>query len=133
MPRTNLGPEKKGLRQKWRQEDIINAINAVRARTKTLNEAPRSNNVPKATLSRKLKKDIDPKILANETLGRKPTLPAELEKQLVEYCLLMESKFYGLTRNDIRRMAYQLAARNGISNQFTGGRRIYLFIYLFIY
>ena len=119
MPRSKLGPEKKGLRQKWRAEDMLNAINAVRARTKTLNEAARCFNVPKATLSRKVaKRDVDPNVLANEKLGRKPTLPCKIEKELVEYCLLMERKFYGLTRNDIRRMAYQLALRNGISNQF---------------
>lgn len=119
MPRSKLGPEKNGLRQKWRPADMLNAISAVREKTKTLNEAARCFNVPKATLSRKVaKRDVDPQILVNEKLGRKPILPLQIEKELVEYCLLMERKFYGLTRNDIRRMAYQLAARNGISNNF---------------
>ncbi|CAM1314543.1 Uncharacterised protein r2_g2517 [Pycnogonum litorale] len=31
----------------------------------------------------------------------------------------MEIMFYGLCRNDIRKMAYQLAERNGISNPFS--------------
>ncbi|KAJ4425867.1 hypothetical protein ANN_27493 [Periplaneta americana] len=64
------------------------------------------------------KRDVDPNILVKERLGRKPILPEKIEKELVEYCLLMESKFYGLTRNDIRRIAYQLAVRNGIRNNF---------------
>jgi len=30
----------------------------------------------------------------------------------------MERKFYGLTMADVMRLAYQLAVRNGIKNQF---------------
>ena len=30
----------------------------------------------------------------------------ELETELVEYFLIMESKFYGLTRQDVWRVAY---------------------------
>jgi hypothetical protein len=32
--------------------------------------------------------------------------------------LLMERKFFGLTIADVMRLAYQLAVRNGIKNQF---------------
>ncbi|XP_025420899.1 uncharacterized protein LOC112691002 [Sipha flava] len=32
----------------------------------------------------------------------------------------MESKFYGLTRNDIKRLAYQLAVKNKIEHPFSG-------------
>lgn len=32
----------------------------------------------------------------------------------------MEAKFYGFTRMDVRKMAYQLAVRNGIVNPFRG-------------
>ncbi|KAJ4425741.1 hypothetical protein ANN_27937 [Periplaneta americana] len=115
MPRSKLGPEKKGIRQTWQPESTLNAIKAVREKTKTLNEAARCFNVPKATL---FKRDVDPNILVKEKLGRKPILPEKIEEELVEYCLLMESKFYGLARNDIRRIAYQLAVRNGIRNNF---------------
>jgi hypothetical protein len=41
-----------------------------------------------------------------------------LEEELVKYILLMEETFYGLTRNDLRRMAYALASRNGIKHPF---------------
>lgn len=122
MPRKKLGPENKVLRQKWRSEDMLNAIFSVQGKNKTLSEAARCFNVPKATLFRMLAKcDIEPPILAKEQLGRKPTLPLQIENELVKYCLLMEKKFYGLTQNDIRRMAYQLAVRNGISNNFNNG------------
>lgn len=120
MPRTQLGPTKKNVRQQWNSEDMENAIRAVREKKKTLSEASSCFNVPKATLCRKVNDtEKSPKELANTKLGRKPTLPADLEKDLVEYCVLMESKLYGLTRNDIRRMAFQLATRNGIQTPFT--------------
>jgi len=51
-------------------------------------------------------------------LGRKQVLPREAENDLAEYCLLLERKFFGLTMADIMHLAYQLAVRNGIKNQF---------------
>lgn len=43
----------------------------------------------------------------------------DMEKELVEYMLLMESKFYGLTRADFQRIAYQLCVKNGVKHSFT--------------
>jgi hypothetical protein len=37
---------------------------------------------------------------------------------MAEHCLLIERKFIGLTTADVKRLAYQLAVRNGIKNQF---------------
>jgi hypothetical protein len=53
-------------------------------------------------------------------LGRKTVLGNVLENQLLNYDLVMESKFYGLTRNDIKRLAYQLAVKNKIEHPFSG-------------
>ena len=36
-----------------------------------------------------MKRDFDPVPIANEKLGQKPTLPQEIEEQLVDYCLAM--------------------------------------------
>jgi hypothetical protein len=58
-----------------------------------------------------------PKEAARSKLGRKIVLLFySLEEELVKYILLMEEKFYGLTRNDLRKMAYALASRNGIKH-----------------
>jgi hypothetical protein len=51
-------------------------------------------------------------------LGRKQVLPCEGENDLAEYCLLLERNFFGLTMADVMHLAYQLAVRNGIKNQF---------------
>ncbi|KAI5696546.1 hypothetical protein M8J76_008062 [Diaphorina citri] len=51
-------------------------------------------------------------------LGRKPCLPTELEQDLVKYLLEMESIYHGLTRQDVRVMAFSLAKHNNISHTF---------------
>ena len=51
-------------------------------------------------------------------MGRKQVFPGEGENDLAEHCLLMERKFLGLTMADVMCLAYQLAVRNGIKNQF---------------
>lgn len=104
--------------QRWRLEDMIKAIKAVQEQTKSLKEAAHCFNVPEATLRRKAKTDVDPNIFANVKLSRKPLFTPEMEKTLVECCQLIEKKFHGLTRNDIKQMAYQMAIKNRISNQF---------------
>jgi hypothetical protein len=45
-------------------------------------------------------------------------LPCEGENDLAEHCLLVERKFWGLTMADVMCLAYQLAVRKGIKNQF---------------
>jgi len=82
-------------------------------------KASRLFNIPQTTLQRYVK---DRQKSSSETvttkLGRKQVLPCEVETDLAEHCLLMERKFFGLTMADNMRLAYQLAVRNGIKNQF---------------
>ncbi|CAB3251125.1 unnamed protein product [Arctia plantaginis] len=72
-----------------------------------------------STLKR-LVKDFEESLdlLVHKPLGRKPVLPPVLEKKLVEYILFMEARYFGLTRMDVRKMAYQLALKNNFKNQF---------------
>jgi len=51
-------------------------------------------------------------------LGRKQVLPCEAENDLAEHCLLLERKCFGLVIADVMLLAYQLAVRKGIKNQF---------------
>ncbi|KAI5715791.1 hypothetical protein M8J77_022459 [Diaphorina citri] len=118
MPR-----KKKSLSQKnrhsWRKEDMELAIKSIREKEMGLKKAAKSYNVPKTTLRRL---SLDPNVsyvnLEVPKLGRKPILTDELEKKLVEYLQIMEAKYYGLTRMDVRRMAYQLAVKNNLSHKF---------------
>lgn len=95
------------------------AINAVRQKVEDIKRAVKMYSGPGSTLKRLVKDpQVSLELLVHKPLGRKPVLPAEQEKKLVEYILFMESKYYGLTRMDVRKMADQLAVKNGILNTF---------------
>ena len=106
-------------RKKWDPERIKAPIEAMRYKEMGNYKASRVFNVPQRTLQRYVK---DWQKSSSETvktkLGRKQVLPCEAENDLAEYCLLMERKFFGLTMADVMRLAYQLAVRNVIKNQF---------------
>ena len=51
-------------------------------------------------------------------------LPPALEDELVEYIRKMEQMFFGLTTRDVRRLAYQLAEKNGLNNTFNKEKKI---------
>ncbi|XP_023238520.1 uncharacterized protein LOC111637281 isoform X2 [Centruroides sculpturatus] len=121
MPKTQLN-KNNHKRQTWSQEKMAEAVSMVREKKMGLKKAAKFYEVPKTTLrTLSLQADIRPEQFVKKTLGRKPILPEDIEKQLVEYILSMESIFYGLTRMDLRRMAFQLAVRNKIPNQFKEG------------
>jgi hypothetical protein len=43
-----------------------------------------------------------PEKLVNVHLGRRNVLPSELEYKLLEYCIIMDQRYYGLRRQDIK-------------------------------
>jgi len=106
-------------RKKWDPERMKKAIAAIRNKEKGSYKASRIFNVPQTTLEHYVK---DWQKSSSETvktkLGRKQVLPCEAENDVAEHCLLVERKFCGLTVADIMCLAYQLAVRNGIKNQF---------------
>lgn len=115
MPKT---PKEKKKRL-WSEESMKKAIEAIRTKQMGWKKAAKTFEVPKTTLMRlSMEKYGAPAKAASVRAGRPTVLPPELEEQLREYCLVMESTFFGLTRRDLRRMAYQLAERNGIKHPF---------------
>lgn len=97
------------------------AIIAVRQHEMGTLKAAKTFNVPRSTLQRSARKvELQPVEAARIKLGRKSVLGNNLEDELVRYILEMEAKFHGLTRKDVRRMAYTLATRNHIKHPFGG-------------
>jgi hypothetical protein len=43
---------------------------------------------------------------------------SEPENKLLEHCIIMDQRYYALRRQDIKRMAFQLAIRNGLKHAF---------------
>lgn len=109
-----------GRRKSWVKQDMLRAINSVQNGGIGYKKAAELFHVPRTTLYRLAnKKDITPTNAVNTKLGRPSVLPQILEDELVEYLLLMEKTFNGLTKSDVKRMAYQLATRNNLQHTFS--------------
>ncbi|KAG8286673.1 hypothetical protein J6590_054514 [Homalodisca vitripennis] len=121
MPRKVLNPrKKKHNRQFWDQDKMKAAIEAVSEKKMGFLKASKEFSVPRTTLQRLVHLGIPPEEAVSRKLGRKPIMPSDMEDELVHYLLLMEQKFYGLTRDDVRCLAFQLCERNGVDHPFSG-------------
>ena len=56
--------------------------------------------------------------LVNVHLGRRTVLPSERENKLLEYCIIMDQRYYGLRRQDIKHMDFHLVIRHGLKQPF---------------
>ena len=73
-------------------------------------KASKTFGIPKTTLIRRvMDKNKFPKG-TNKFLGNKTSvLPRELEDELCSYILSMEERLFGLTKDDLRSMVFELA------------------------
>lgn len=117
----NCKSSKRKRRQSWNSEDMEKAVRDVRNKRLGFLKAAKVYNVPKTTLFRLAKMGEGSSKPTKARMGRKTLLPPALEAQLVEYLLEMEKKFFGLTRRDVKVMAYQLARANGLNWQGNSG------------
>nr|XP_047137615.1 uncharacterized protein LOC124814102 [Hydra vulgaris] len=102
----------------WTKEDMKKAIFAYRNDKIGLNAVCAKYGIPKPTLKRHMNHQ---NIFANESnkqLGRCSILPPEVEKELVEHVLKLESCMFGINRIDLRRLAFEIAKINKIPHQF---------------
>nr|CAH7747809.1 unnamed protein product [Callosobruchus chinensis] len=101
---------------------MISAVAAVQTKKMGYLKASKTFSVPRATLFRFVKEKTDSIAeVVDKPIGRKPVLDRDIESHLVDYILVMEGLFYGLTRMDLRRLAYQVAVQNNIENPFREG------------
>jgi hypothetical protein len=94
------------------KENIIKAIKAVRNKEMGCLAAAKQYSVPRSILCDYVRSNWDPCQDTWSKLPRKPIIPPTLEEKLVEYLLLIEWKYFGCTRDDVRRLALQLAVQN---------------------
>lgn len=104
-------PKKCEIR-KWVAEDMRRAIEAVRDGKMGILLASKTFGVPQTTLQRNARSDKTIKEVLESKLGRPTTLSADMENELVRYILEMESRYWGLTRADIRSLCFQIATIN---------------------
>lgn len=80
----------KSVYGKWKQEDLKQALVAV-SEGVGINEAARMYSVPQTTLKRYKSKGLTTVV----AIGHPTDLPAEIEADLVQHLLQLETMFYG--------------------------------------
>lgn len=114
-----------GKRCKWTEESMLNALSTVKDENMSLKKAAKNFAVPRTTLKRKLQvleQGREVKII--HPPGRSPVLTRDNELELVKLILDLESKLFGLTIADVRRLVFQFCERNQIVNPFNKERKI---------
>jgi len=106
----------------WDKENMIKAIKAVRNKEMGYLAAAKKYNVPCSTLCDYVRPNWDPFQATQSKLGHKAIIPAALEEKLVEYLVLIEQKYFGCTRDNVRRLAFRLTVQNKIPNSFSIAR-----------
>ena len=103
-------------RGSYGQERLQQALQDVR-RGIALKSASRLYGIPPKTLRRH--RDGKVQNPGKVFLGPKsPVLPEPFETELVTYIKYMEASLYGLTVNDVRHIAFELANKSGLSHPF---------------
>ena len=110
-----------GVRAAWNEDAMKSAIEAVRQTQMGLNQAAKYFVVPKATLQRHVKGLNKRSREGEKQLGRPQDLTEEMEQDLVSH--ILESRFYGLTRSSVLKLAYQIAARNNVTTRFNDDKQ----------
>lgn len=78
------------------------------------NEVCRQYNIPKPTFNRHFKDLNNTANGETKLIGKQTTLPAEVERALVNHILRFESLMFGLTITDVRKLVFDIAERNKI-------------------
>lgn len=114
-------PQKRKYGQ-WNPEEMRRALSDFREKKAGLNEVCKKYLIPKKTFLRHLRGEVKrPLITTNPRSynGRNTVLPPEVEDELVKYILLMEELLFGLTIDDVRKLAFDILEANGhIANRF---------------
>ena len=116
MPRTY---KRKTNRMGYGDSALENALKSLK-KGMSLKQASKLHGIPKRTLRRH--RDGVTVRPGKARLGRYDTaLPAEVEDSLKEHIFYMESRLFGLSNLELRRLAYSIAERCGIKHPFKNG------------
>lgn len=97
----------------WDCEQLKAALGAIR-NGRSIREVSRAFNIPRSTLQKRLKQNSD----AGPSLGRKPVFSTVEEKCLAEHVIHLSKLFYGISRQEIKKCAYDYALKNNLTCPF---------------
>lgn len=118
--------EKKTKRGEWSIKAMKTAIDKVLSKEMGYRKAATAYAVPQTTLERYVKKMKEGgEVAIGLPLGpKKPIFTRSEEDEMVAYLKHMEERLFGLTTVDLRRLAYQLAVKNGKTHSFNSDREM---------
>ncbi|XP_059061706.1 tigger transposable element-derived protein 6-like [Achroia grisella] len=106
-------------------ENMKQPIDAVLSKTAGYRKAAHLYSVPQTTLKRHVAKIRKGELSLDSTLGNfKPVFSEKEEEELVSYIIEMEKRLFGLTTIVLRKLAYQLAEKNGKTHKFNHDKKI---------
>ena len=110
--------KRKSNRGSWCELDMERALQEVQEASTSIAAASRQYSIPLGTLHRHLKTGSTKKVL-----GRyKTVFSPEMELEIVKYAKELDQKFFGLTKESLKELAYILAERNRLQNPFVNGK-----------
>ena len=107
----------KGLRGAWSLDNLQKAVNSVLTHGMSQKKAATIYMIPRQTLRRHLEKAKNGDGV-EKVLGRPRILTTDDENELVSVIIDMERRLFGLTKMDIRRLAYRYCEVNDIQHNF---------------
>ena len=112
----------------WSEDSMKMAIEAVEKKDLSIRKAANVFNIPKDTLHRRLKgtlKYLPAGKKEHHALGRfRSVLSPKQEEDLTDYKIKMDEAFYGLSIQDIRRVVFEFAEKNGIAHPFNKEKKM---------
>lgn len=108
--------KRKTNRGSWTEETMQKAMDE--AKTSSIRSASKTYGVPIGTLHRHIKKG-DP----SRKLGRfQPVFSKELEQKICDLAIERDTLFYGLTKDSLKELAFEVAKLNKISHPFSSNK-----------
>lgn len=99
--------------------DMEKAMRACKDDGKSLRAAAGEHGLSPATLKRHLEGVNKNATGSTRQLGRGSAIPPEVENDLVTTILDLERSFFGLTRNDVMTLAFDLAEKHEVPHPLT--------------
>ena len=110
-------------RHTWTEDNMKEAIMAIREKKMGWLLASKTFNVPSTTLRRRVNTTIEG--WKNTYMGGyKVTFNKTLENEIVEHLKNLEVRFFGLTTTDVRKLAYQVAEAKKIPHRFSHAKKM---------
>lgn len=102
------------IRGNWTQEDLTNAIRSVVDENVAVRRAAIQYHVPRKTLERRIKTGNSLK----GKMGPSSSMGTDHENRLSRHILTMQKRGFPLTRDDLRKLAYQFAEQLNLKHRF---------------